>query len=141
MEATSQTLYLQSRILSHQNSSPTHLLESADRLGKIASKALCENALLRAQIATLEETNKLLIKRKRAIKKQLKSGGILSVADGQLLVESEGSTNRNQAEGSGSGSRAGSSQRREPRCSKCNNTGHNSRVCTVESGAIPLLFN
>jgi hypothetical protein len=109
----------------HQSSSPTPLFRAAMALAKGAERIANEVALLEADNHRLRKVNKELSKRRRAPRIELKrNAAITSEETDRLLAERELNTQNAQnkaiAEGDGPS---------QPRCSLCQNPGHNKRTC------------
>jgi hypothetical protein len=84
-QTDSQTSYVYERIVRHQNSSPTAILEGVSQLAKGAKRAIHELALLRAENTALREANDKLSRRRRTKKRRLQEGGSLTLQDAQGL--------------------------------------------------------
>ena len=130
-EATCQSEFIKSRIASHQNSSPTSILDAVDQIAKSTKGIMHKFALLKAENAALREANELLSKRRRAKKSHLRHGGSLTLADGQDIQSQKDIEDQIEQEIRQSGGRKKRTETRERRCGTCGNTGHNSRTCQV----------
>jgi hypothetical protein len=124
-EFEAQTALLNSRIKSHQNSSPSAILEIARQLSKGATKMAYAAVLQRDRAAALERACEAATERKQRKRKRIQDGGALTGAQGtQKATDTAGNSKRLQkelpADGSASGVR---------RCSRCKQAGHNSRTC------------
>ena len=89
--------------------------------------------LLKEEVTRLREANQILSQRRRAKKRRVRHGGHLSFQDA-LVQESQKDVERQlwQEERAHRG-RAKRIETRERRCGRCNNTGHNSHTCKVET--------
>lgn len=131
-ETESQSTLIKNNIMKHQNSSPTHIVNSINSFAKATHAIMHEVVLLRREVEELQETNHILSKRRRTKNKQLQHGGSLTVAEAQVLREFKGDV-EGKKEKEGESSR--STKRRATgvrRCGICGGTGHNARTCQVE---------
>jgi hypothetical protein len=118
-DAQKQLLY--NRIQSHQNSSPTALLEMVEQLNKGHTKMAHLAAIQRSRTAALEQAVKELTHRKQRKRKRIQEGGALLVEQG---LEKAGEVQKRCEELPADGS-----ARRVRRCARCKKPGHNSRTC------------
>jgi hypothetical protein len=85
VEASSQSEFIKNRVLGHQGSSPTPILEAIDQFTKGATGIMHQIALLKSEVTTLREENALLSRRRRAKRTRLREGGSMTLAEGQDL--------------------------------------------------------
>jgi hypothetical protein len=128
-QADSQTSYVQERIVRHQNSSPTAILEGVSQLAKGAKRAIHELALLRAENATLRAANHELSRRRRTKKRRLQEGGSLTLQDAQGLGVQIGPRSQIQVVVEQSRDRTVATPQLRRRCRLCGEHGHNVRTC------------
>ena len=87
--------------------------------------------LMRDQIAGLRRANEAASKRKQRKRKRIQKGGVLTRGDGEdILAQRE--ANQQIAREERQGERSGLSCRAPARCSRCKETGHNTRTCRKE---------
>ena len=128
-EALSQTEYIEKRIRTHRNSSPSEIIESLNQMAKSTTKVMRRMALMEDEIQHLRDANNRLSRRQRVTKKQLQSGGSLTVKSGKLLAsQTPSKVKRERDEDENSGPRKRTETRRR-RCGRCGGIGHNSRTC------------
>jgi hypothetical protein len=72
MEATSQSEYLRNRVIRHQSSSPSPIIDGINKIAKGTQRVMHEVAILREEVATLRKANEALSKRRRAKKTRLR---------------------------------------------------------------------
>ena len=129
LELQSQSTYLKDRIVRHQNSSPTMILQGLDQAIKGASNAVHELTLLREEIAGLRTANDLLSRRRRTKKRRVQEGGVAIIKDIQDLEAQREANIQLQADLRES---RGCTKQSEPQkrcCRSCGQTGHNVRTC------------
>ena len=129
IEAHSQTSFIQSRIVRHQNSSPTEILRNIDQLAKGAKLAITELTLLRAECTELRTANDRLSRRRRTKKHRLQDGGLLTVGDAQNLESIKSGTSQLEVVLPGNTSRTKSGPITRRCCTYCGKHGHNVRTC------------
>jgi hypothetical protein len=129
IQTDSQSSYVRERIVRHQNSSPTRILEGVDQLAKGARRAIHEIALLRAENASLREANDRLSRRRRTKKRRLQEGGSLTLQDAQGLGVLDVGRSQLQVVIQQSGHRTNLDLTPRRCCTRCNKTGHNVRTC------------
>lgn len=129
IEASSQSTLIKTRIVQHQNSSPTEILRAVDVLAKGTSKIMHKMALMQAEMRDLRAANEALSKRRRAKKQRLRQGGSLTVQDGQDLQSQRDVEVQIREETQASGGRKPRIETRARRCGRCGEPGHNARTC------------
>ena len=80
-QAESQSSYVREKVVRHQNSSPTAILQGIDQLTKGTCRAIHEVVLLRAENTALREANHILSRRRRTKKRRLQEGGSLTIGE------------------------------------------------------------
>jgi hypothetical protein len=131
MEATSQSEYLRNRVIRHQSSSPSPIIDGINKIAKGTQRVMHGVAILREEVATLRKANEALSKRRRAKKTRLRQGGSLNVQESQdIVAQQEVNGQIAQEERSGRG-RKPRDKTRIRRCGVCGKTGHNARTCQV----------
>jgi hypothetical protein len=124
-EFDAQKQLLCTRIQTHQNSSPSAILEMVEQFNKGHTKMAHLNAIQLARTAALEQAVKDLTERKQRKKKRIQAGGALLVAQGiQMASTAVGGSKRPHEEPSADGKAS-----RVRRCARCKTPGHNSRTC------------
>ena len=135
-EALNQTEYIEKRIRSHRSSSPSELIENLNQMSKCTTSAMRKAILLQHRIDELEEANKRLSRRKRVKKKQLQSGGLLTIEEGKNLASAASSKIKRTRDEDGNSVRKKRVETRRRRCGKCGEIGHNARTCENEVESI-----
>ena len=87
IEATSQSEFIKDQIARHQNSTPTLIYSAIDQFVKSTQSAMHSYAILKDRVATLEEANRILSKRRREKRKRVHHGGSLRIQDAQNLID------------------------------------------------------
>lgn len=126
IEAHSQLSYVRERIVRHQSSSPTAILQGFDQFAKGAKLAIHEIALLRAENAALRDANNRLSRRRRTKKRRLQEGGSLTLQD---LQAQNNPQSQLQVVIGQSSDYANPNPPPSRRCKKCGEHGHNVRTC------------
>ena len=89
--------------------------------------------LMRDRIATLERANTVVSERRRRKKKRIQKRGVLTKGAGEdILAQREADEQITREERQG-GERSGVSRQALARCSRCRETGHNSRTCKKDT--------
>jgi DDE superfamily endonuclease/Tc5 transposase DNA-binding domain len=130
VQTDSQSLYVRERIVQHQNSSPTTILQGFDQFAKGAKRAIHELALLRAENTALRTANHELSRRRRTKKRRLQEGGSLTIEDAQALRDCTNPRSQLQVLTEQSSDRTSLSPKPRRRCTKCGEHGHNIRTCS-----------
>ena len=134
-DASSQTTLIKEKIVRHQGSSPTPILEAMDLFAKGTAKVMQENILLKTEVERLQQANNELSRRRRTKRQRIQQGGTLDLQDIQELetqndVQGQIRTEEGQSRGK---KRQGESYNR--RCGGCGQTGHNKRTCQATRSA------
>jgi len=132
LEALSQTQFVRKKILAHQGSSPTPIFHAVNHMAKGIETLAHTVTLLNEECKTLRQANSALSKRRRAPKKRLQKGGVLTSQDAedsmaQKEVDQQVEEEMRQGRFSVQGSRL-----TMRRCGNCGRTGHNARTCQVD---------
>ncbi|KAH7471539.1 hypothetical protein FOMA001_g13494 [Fusarium oxysporum f. sp. matthiolae] len=130
-EVESQSEYLERRIRRHKSSSPESIIGASRSLAKAATKIYHKVTLLTAENRELRREIEALSRRRRAKRTRLQKEGVLTVGEGQELIDQMDVDTQVVAESSRSGGRGSSARPRERRCGRCGKTGHNARTCQV----------
>jgi hypothetical protein len=131
LEAGSQSEYLERRIRRHNSSSPESILGALKSFAKGTKAMMHENALLRAEVQDLRQTNEALSKRRRAKRTRLKRGGKMTLQEGRALIDQADVDTQVVTESSKSGGQGSSAREQERHCGTCGKTGHNTRTCQI----------
>jgi DDE superfamily endonuclease/Tc5 transposase DNA-binding domain len=121
-ELKSQTEHIQSKIVRHQNSSPTSIYEALGQLAKGAQIIAHSAILIKAELKASQEANQAKKRRARKQKRRIMYGSSLTIEEGENIVQNaaiEAQIHREITGGEGP----------QHRCSSCKNIGHNSRTC------------
>lgn len=135
-EALSQTEYIEKRIRNHRSSSPSEIIENLNQIARSTTSMMRKNALLEDENRSLREANNRLSRRKHVKKKQLQSGGLLTVAEGKNLASETSSKVKRERDEDGNPVRKKRVETRRRRCGKCGEIGHNARTCENEVESI-----
>jgi hypothetical protein len=94
-----------------------------------ATKIYHKATLLTAENQSLRREIEALSRRRRAKRTQSQKAGVLTVGEGQELIDQIDVNTQVVAESSRRGGQGSSARPRERRCGRCGKTGHNSRTC------------
>jgi hypothetical protein len=89
--------------------------------------------LMRDRIASLEKANKAASARKQRKKKRIQQRGVLTKGAGEDLLAQREANQQIAHEQRQGGERSGVSRQALARCTRCRETGHNSRTCRKDS--------
>jgi hypothetical protein len=128
-QAISQTSFIKDRVVRHQGSSPTSILDAIDQFSKGTSKVMHQLALLQAEVKDLRKANETLSKRRNRKKSRLQVGGSLNLREAQALMDERDIAGQLKQEMRGRGGGRTKEELRTRRCGNCNATGHNVRTC------------
>ena len=128
-ELGSQSAMIRDRIQKHQDSSPSSIVGRLDQLTRGAEQIAHEMVLMRAEIATLRKANETATQRRKRQNKHIQKGGVLTIADGQAILEQAGVDEQIDGETRQSKRRKTGGSPRQRRCRRCRETGHDSRNC------------
>lgn len=129
LEAQSQSDFIKNRISSHQNSSPTSMIDAVDQFTKGTTAIMYQVALLRTEVSSLRRANEALSKRRRAKKTRVRLGGSLTVQDAQDLLGQKARGEQLAQESLVTGGDTGGPRTRIRCCGVCGKPGHNARTC------------
>jgi hypothetical protein len=130
LELGLQSDLIKGRIQRHQDSSPTSIIESLDRLTRGAQSVANYATLIKAQVADLEQANRVLAARKKRRKQRIQKQGILSQADGYNLIHQIQVDNQLRQEIQQSRPQVVGTVRRQYCCSGCGELGHRINQCS-----------
>ena len=128
-EAISQSELIKTRVIRHQSSSPTTILDSIDKLTKAIVSNSHQVTLLTDRVQSLEQANEVLSRRRRAKRARLQDAGVLTGQDAANLLAKRGlveEERRDEGENERSPKRRRSGGRL---CGICRKPGHNTRTC------------
>jgi predicted XRE-type DNA-binding protein len=128
-QTKSQSSYVRERIVRHQNSSPTAILQGIEQLAKGAQRAIHELVILRAEVTSLREANHTLSRRRRTKKRRLQEGGSLTIGESQDLQARTNPRAQLQASPEQNSNSTDISVVPRRRCGLCGEAGHNVRTC------------
>lgn len=128
-ELGAQSTLVRERIQRHQESSPTSVIQSLDRLTRGAERMAHSIVLMRDEIATLRKANEAATRRKQRKKKRIQKQGTLSKAEGEDIITQKAVEQQLEGEMRQGKAQLGSSRQASARCTRCREPGHNSRTC------------
>jgi hypothetical protein len=128
-ELDCQSTLVRNRIQQHQNSSPTPVIQSLNRLTKGASLMVHEIALLRGQVSSLQKANDAASKRKQRKRKRIQKQGTLTIAEAQEIITQNSVNQQLEGEIRQGRGQSGTGRRAATRCGRCKEIGHNLRTC------------
>ncbi|USP80258.1 hypothetical protein yc1106_07532 [Curvularia clavata] len=132
-ELEAQSTLIRNRVQRHQGSSPTSIIAAINQLKKGAEVIMLSAELMRDRIASLKRANTVVSERRRRKKKRIQKRGVLTKGAGEnILAQREADEQITREERQG-GERSGVSRQALARCSRCRETGHNSRTCKKDS--------
>ena len=112
---------------------PALIIEAINQLKKGAEVIMLSAELMRDRIASLERANIAVSDRRRRKKKRIQKRGVLTKGAGEdILAQREADEQITREERQG-GERSGVSRQALARCSRCRETGHNSRTCKKDT--------
>jgi hypothetical protein len=129
--AQSPSEYLERRIRRHKSSSPESIIEALKSSTEATKAAIHRLALVEARLKDLEQTNKIISRRRRGKRTRLQKGGVIRVQDALQIIDQMDVDTQVVAESSRSGSRGRSERPGGRRCGVCGKVGHNARTCQV----------
>ena len=132
-ELEAQSTLIRDRVQRHQGSSPASIIAAINQLKKGAEVMILSAELMRDRIASLEKANTAVSERRKRKKKRIQKRGVLTKGAGEdLLAQREADQQIAHEERQG-GERSGVSRQALARCSRCRETGHNSRTCKKDT--------
>ncbi|KAB2098612.1 hypothetical protein AG0111_0g13157 [Alternaria gaisen] len=132
-ELEAQSTLIRDRVQRHQGSSPTSIIAAINQLKKGAEIMMLSAELMRDRIASLEKANEAATKRKQRKKKRIQKQGVLTKGAGEDLLAQREADQQIAYEERQGGERSGVSRQALARCSRCRETGHNSRTCKKDT--------
>ncbi|KAF1927273.1 DDE-domain-containing protein [Didymella exigua CBS 183.55] len=117
----------------HRSSSPASIIEAIDQLKKGAEVMMLSAELMRDRIASLESANEAASERKKRKKKRLQKRGVLTKGAGEDILAQREADQQIAREERHGGEQSGLSRQALTRCTRCRETGHNSRTCKKDS--------
>jgi hypothetical protein len=88
-----------------------------------------ESVLMRDRIASLERANQAATTRRARKKKRIQKRGTLTKVEGEGIIAQKEVEQQIEGETRQGRARSGTSRQASARCTKCRETGHNSRTC------------
>ena len=132
-ELEAQSTLIRDRVRRHKSSSPAPIIAAINQLKKGAEVIILSAELMYDRIASLERANEAATKRRQRKKKRIQKQGVLTKGAGEdLLAQREADQQIAHEERQG-GERSGVSRQALARCSRCRETGHNSRTCKKDT--------
>ena len=132
-ELEAQSTLIRDRVQRHQGSSPTSIIMAINQLKKGAEVMMLSAELMRDRIASLEKANEAATKRRQRKKKRIQKQGVLTKGAGEDLLAQREADQQIAYEERQGGERSGVSRQALARCSRCRETGHNSRTCKKDA--------
>jgi hypothetical protein len=132
-ELEAQSTLILDRVRRLKSSSPASITEAINHLKKCAEVMMLSAELMRDRIASLERAIEAASKRKQRKKKRLQKRGILTKEAGEdSLAQHEADQQIAHKERQGA-EQLGRSRQALARCTRCRETGHNSRTCRKDT--------
>ncbi|KAF1927341.1 uncharacterized protein M421DRAFT_65543, partial [Didymella exigua CBS 183.55] len=118
----------------HYSLLPALIINIIRQFKKGADIIVHSQVLLAARVADLEAANRAASEpRRRRSKRRIQKHGVLTKGAGEdILAQNEADQQIAHEERQG-GARSGLSQRAQRRCTRCKETGHNSRTCNADT--------
>lgn len=139
-----QTAYIQNQILQHQDSSPTAITNALAQLEKGAQIIMHSAKILNKEVIALQQANAHKKRSARLKNKHLRQCGILTIQEGQEIVQGDSNTQVIAEQGGNTqnlGQDTAKSEVKRSRCRLCQQSGHNSRTCLKRQNSIvPYIF-
>ncbi|KAH7556263.1 putative transposase [Bipolaris maydis] len=132
-ELEAQSTLIRDRVQRHQGSSPASIIMAINQLKKGAEVMMLSAELMRDRIASLEKANEAATKRRQRKKKRIQKQGVLTKGAGEDLLAQREADQQIAYEERQGGERSGVSRQALARCSRCRETGHNSRTCKKDT--------
>ncbi len=129
VEFVSQGQLITERIVRHQSSSLSPILNAVQQLQKGAMRQDHRITLLEAEVSSLRTANKLATQRRKQKRKQIRQSGSLTVQDGQDLLAQREVNMQILEEVRQSSRTIGMSATRQRRCGRCRQPGHRIETC------------
>jgi hypothetical protein len=132
-ELEAQSTLIRNRVRQHKSSSPASIIEAIDQLKKGAEVMMLSAELMRDRIASLERANEAASRRKQRKRKRLQHQGVLTKGSGEDLLAQREADQQIACEERQGGEQSGLSRQALARCTRCRETGHNSRTCKKDT--------
>jgi hypothetical protein len=132
-ELDAQSTLIRERVRRHKSSSPASIIEAINQLKKGAEVMMLSAELMRDRITSLERANEAACARKQRKKKRIQKRGVLTKGAGEDLLAQREADQQIACEERRGGERSGMSRQALARCTRCRETGHNSRTCKKDS--------
>jgi hypothetical protein len=132
-ELKAQSTLIRERVRQHKSSSPASIIKAINQLKKGAEVVMLSAELMRDRITTLEKANEAASKRKERKKKRIQKRGVLTKGAGEDLLAQREADQQIAREERRGGERSGVSRQALARCTRCRETGHNSRTCKKDT--------
>ncbi|USP75366.1 hypothetical protein yc1106_02640 [Curvularia clavata] len=132
-ELEAQSTLISNRVRQHKSSSPASIIAAIGQLKKGVEIMMLSAELIRDRITSLEKANEAATERRQRKKKRIQKQGVLTKGAGEdLLAQREADQQIAHEERQG-GERLGVSRQALARCSRCRETGYNSRTCKKDT--------
>jgi hypothetical protein len=132
-ELEAQSMLISNRVRQHKSSSPASIIAAIGQLKKGAEIMMLSAELMRERIASLESANKAASKRRERKRKRIQKQGVLTKGAGEDIIAQREADEQIAHEERQGGERSGVSRQALARCSRCRETGHNSRTCKKDT--------
>jgi hypothetical protein len=132
-ELEAQSTLIRERIQRHKSSSPASIIQAVSQLKKGAEVIMLSAELMCDWITSLERANEAATKRRQRKKKRIQRQGTLTKGEGEDILAQKEADQQIEREQRNGGERSGLSCRSLARCTRCRETGHNSRTCKKDS--------
>jgi hypothetical protein len=116
-----------------KSSSPASIIEAILQLQKGAEAGALKQALTDKRLTKLEQANEAANKRKGRKKKRIQKRGVLTRGEAEDLMAQREADDQIAREERQGGGQSGGSRQTKRRCSKCKETGHNTRTCQKDT--------
>jgi hypothetical protein len=134
-ELEAQSSLIRERVRQHKSSSPASIIEAINQLKKGAEVIMLSAELMRDRITTLERANEAASARKQRKKKRIQKRRVLTKGAGEDLLAQREADQQLAHEERRRGEQSGVSRQALARCTRCRETGHNSRTCKKDTSA------
>ena len=132
-ELEAQTTLIRERVRRHKSSSPASIVAAIDQLRKGAEVMIHSAVLMRDRIASLERANEAALTRRQRKRKRIQKQGTLTKAEGEEIIAQMEVEQQLEGEKRQGKARSGAGRQAPTRCSRCRETGHNSRTCQKDA--------
>jgi hypothetical protein len=132
-ELDAQSTLIRDRIRRHKSSSPASTTEAIDQLKKEAEIMMLSAELMRDQIASLERAYEAASARKQHKRKRVQKQRVLTKGANEDILAQREADQQISREERQEGGQSGLSRQALARCTRCRETGHNSRTCKKDT--------